>query len=51
MPTTKRFIVDVNIDFHKEFKKTCAANNTSISAVLKNCATRYITEHKKIVVY
>jgi len=51
MLTKKRIVVEIDNKIHKEFKKTCAANDDSISAVIKNSVDRYITDHKKNIVY
>uniref|UniRef100_A0A6M3M7Y3 Uncharacterized protein n=1 Tax=viral metagenome TaxID=1070528 RepID=A0A6M3M7Y3_9ZZZZ len=51
MKGTKRIIVDINTNLHHEFKKTCAANDDSISSVIKTAISRYITEHKKNIIY
>uniref|UniRef100_A0A6M3X5E9 Uncharacterized protein n=1 Tax=viral metagenome TaxID=1070528 RepID=A0A6M3X5E9_9ZZZZ len=47
----KKLIVEIDFDLHKEFKKTCAIKNDSMSSIVKNAILKYIADHRKNVIY
>ena len=47
----KRVIVEIDINLHKEFKKTCAIYDDSMSMILKKAIVQYLADHKKNIIY
>lgn len=43
-----KLAIDVKPEIRENFKKSCIANNTTPSAVLKNFVNDYIEKNKKV---
>lgn len=47
----KNLVINIDTVLHKEFKRTTADNEESMTEVLTNCIKKYLDDKKKVVIH